>query len=233
MASINLLEVANLTAGFNEKISRLALDKFMEFKKTVEAKEGQMSPNDLDDAFFAAQNTNPSLVERGESTAFWPALYDECPEYLQLIQLIRDACEEYIRRYARPGTLEGIKDAHTESMWSAVYIPSTVHSHHVHQGSIVSAVYYSKVGKSNTPIVFSDPRGAPPVQPYEQYEGEHDFEPEGPFHQQFNYFPKEGELVLFPSWLVHKVPSHFGESERVSWPFNYQGPIDSWSRTVV
>ena len=53
--------------------------------------------------------------------------------------------------------------------------------------------------------MFSDPRGAPPAHTYEQYEGEHDFEPAAPFHGQLSYFPSEGELLIFPSWLVHKA----------------------------
>ena len=119
-------------------------------------------------------------------------------------------------------------------MWAAVYIPGMAHFDHVHQNSIISAVYYSKVGKKNAPIVFSDPHGLNGASPVQAYLGaEHDFQPEGPFHHQFSYFPKEGELVLFPSWLVHKVPSHDGKGDRVSWPFNYQGSMDSWSRTVL
>ena len=122
-------------------------------------------------------------------------------------------------------------------MWAAVYETGTVHSHHVHQASVVSAVYYSRTGGSDnpgTPIVFSDPRGAPPAQSYEQFEGGHDFEPTAPFHHQLNYFPSEGELVLFPSWLVHKVPGHAGDQHRVSWPFNWQSDDwGAWGTTVV
>jgi len=217
------------------------LDKFLAFKATVEAehkREGRPmpSPNDLDDKFFSFQQASPQAVARREGTERWAELYHKTPEYLQLAGLIEEACREYIRRFARPGTLEqvGKPGDFSSDMWAAVYIPGTVHSHHTHQMSIVSAVYYSKTGPRNTPIVFSDPRGAAPIQNFEQFEGEHDFEPAGPFHQQFSYFPEEGELILFPSWLVHKVPGHNAKEERVAWPYNYKGSTwDGWARTAL
>jgi hypothetical protein len=78
---------------------------------------------------------------------------------------MRKACEEYVRRYGRPGSYErnagasaagagaGAADGAAGhpldhaggTVWAAVYPAGngTTHSHHVHQGSIVSAVYYS------------------------------------------------------------------------------------------
>lgn len=249
LATVNLLEVSNMTKEDNKLLSDLAIKHFLEFQTSFEKERREMgesppTPNDLDDAFFSDQHANPAVVldEQISSNISnqWHELYGMGTEgrvvYKRLLHAIRSSCEEYVKRYARPGTYETSKmNGFTEDFWSAVYIPTTVHSHHVHQMSVVSAVYYSKVSSENTPIVFSDPRGAGPVHNYEQFEGEHDFEPEGPFHQQYSYFPEEGELIIFPSWLVHKVPSHRGKGDRVSWPYNYKtgSDWDSWSRTVM
>ena len=248
LVSINLMEAANLTKEDNDILSTLAIDHFLQYKEEAERDatrhgEPMPTPNDLDDGFFGYQHANPQDIMKEPNKGIlsqWPLLYRKGTKgynvYKRVVVAIRQACEEYIRKYARPGTLEHAHaHGHSEDFWSAVYIPTTVHSHHVHQMSVVSAVYYSKAGAQNTPIVFSDPRGATPIQNYEQYEGEHDFEPRAPFHQQYSYFPAEGELILFPSWLVHKVPSHRSKDDRVSWPYNYKitNTWDAWSRTVL
>ena len=249
LVAINLMTVLNMTKKENQYLSKLAIEHFMEYKTYLEReheKNGQPppQPNDLDDGFFSYQDANPQhiLSIENDNHTLWNALYKRGTEgrriYQRLVHGIREACEKYIHMYARPGTLEDIRSKNNlkEDFWSAVYIPDTVHSHHVHQMSIVSAVYYSKVGAQNTPIVFSDPRGATPIHNYEQHVKEHDYEPEAPFHQQYTYFPEEGELILFPSWLVHKVPAHHGKEDRVSWPYNYNSASnnwDAWSRTVL
>ena len=66
------------------------------------------------------------------------------------------------------------------------------------------------------------------------------FEPKAPFHKPFMVFAKPGDLVLFPSWLLHKVPPHKGKDHRVVFPFNFHlgttkpGQIvwDGWARTA-
>ena len=37
------------------------------------------------------------------------------------------------------------------------------------------------------------------------------------------FFPTEGDLVCFPSWLVHNVPSHWESETRVAFAANLQG----------
>ena len=248
LVSINLMKEANLTKQENELLSSLAIEHFLQFKDVAESEaleqNQQLTPNDLDDGFFGYQHSNPYQIlkkkPKRDIVSQWPKLYGRGTKgreiYIRVVRAIRRVCEEYIQAYARPGTLENAKQyGFSEDFWSAVYIPKTVHSHHTHQMSVVSAVYYSKAGKQNTPIVFNDPRGAGAIHNYEQYEQEHDFEPEAPFHQQLSYFPEEGELILFPSWLVHKVPTHKGIDDRVSWPYNYriESTWDAWSRTVL
>ena len=100
-------------------------------------------------------------------------------------------------------------------------------------GIVAHTVSHGLPGLENLALI-PGTAGAAPIQNYEQYLKEHDFEPSGPFHQQFSYFPEEGELVLFPSWLVHKVPSHHAKEERVAWPYNYKGTTwDGWARTAL
>eukprot|EP01051_Picozoa_sp_SAG22_P000503 SAG22_NODE_14_length_33165_cov_13.196698_22_plen_70_part_00 len=41
-----------------------------------------------------------------------------------------------------------------------------------------------------------------------------DAQPVAPFHGQYAFFPAAGDLVLFPSWLVHKVGERGWSSSR-------------------
>ena len=40
-----------------------------------------------------------------------------------------------------------------------------------------------------------------------------------------------GDMVLFPSWLVHKVLPNPKGVQRVAWVFNLAGTAESWLRT--
>eukprot|EP01047_Picozoa_sp_COSAG01_P018355 COSAG01_NODE_992_length_12250_cov_14.174356_3_plen_99_part_00 len=58
-----------------------------------------------------------------------------------------------------------------------------------------------------------------------------------PFHRNIYLFPKKGDLVCFPSWLVHQVPMVEAKGKkneaRVAFAANMQfQTIDQWLRTV-
>ena len=73
--------------------------------------------------------------------------------------------------------------------------------------------------------------------------------PEAPFHHQYYFYPKAGDLILFPSFLVHEVPDQEADSGeederdgdgaedelegRIAWPFNLYGDLEAWSRSNV
>merc|ERR1711972_299797 len=47
------------------------------------------------------------------------------------------------------------------------------------------------------------------------------WQPAAPFHQPFYVFPKVGDVVCFPGWLLHFVPSHVqSKVNRVAIPLN-------------
>ena len=117
IASINLVRAAADRVPAidleqtNLVLSRLAIDKFREFKDAEEQRaraQGRPAPlpNDLDDGFFSFQVASPAAVRhRVGATARWPELYHEPRAramLLQLADLIHEACEEYVRRFARP-----------------------------------------------------------------------------------------------------------------------------------
>jgi len=86
------------------------------------------------------------------------------------------------------------------------------HLPHTHPYQLVSGVYYSRVPKGAGAIIFEDPRGPLP-----------------PFENRIIYNPKEGDLIIFPSWLLHQVTPTQGDEERISFSCNIPG---EWERST-
>ncbi len=94
------------------------------------------------------------------------------------------------------------------SCWVNIMPALAHHSSHIHPLSFISGTYYLKVPKGASCIKFEDPRlncfmGSPA-------RGAH-----------FEVQPREGDLVLFESWLRHEVPAHTSRQNRISISFNY------------
>ena len=116
-------------------------------------------------------------------------------------------------------------------MWAAIQRgKEAYHADHVHEGSIVSGVYYSNCPSNCAPLVLKRPSSKDDVM------GRIDEA------EDVVIIPKEGNLVLFPPWVLHGVPkvnnmdqhSNDIESARVSWAFNRNGrlaSIDPWGVT--
>jgi uncharacterized protein (TIGR02466 family) len=93
---------------------------------------------------------------------------------------------------------------------------------HCHPGCFVSAVYYVSVPKhmKGGEIYFRDPRG-PAVAMYETPGIELPWVGSG---VGIPFTPGAGNLLLFPSWLEHRVEPFQGEGERISIAFNASNP---------
>jgi len=217
ITSVNV--VKHFGKGFCEKLADLAIKKYRAFS-TDRKKKGQTDPNDINDAFFSAQARN------------WPELY-RSDEYKQLKSFMTESLIEHAKKTGYGLSKEDIKKSQI-TLWAAIYLEDGGrHGYHVHQGSLSSCVFYAKAPSGRTPLMFVDPRGAPPTHDYEQHHGEHDFEPVAPFHHNYHFFAEAGDVVCFPSWLVHRVPSHYEAEERVAFPANLQADKvwDSWYRS--
>lgn len=216
--------------AFIDKLASIALKKYTAFS-AMRKKAGKTDPNDINDNFFSSQATGERDSQSPQAQRFWPELYNS-KEYKQLLSLMKKALLEHARK-----TGYELQDDERSShmvMWAAIYLQDGGrHGYHVHQGSLASCVLYVQSPGSKTPIMFIDPRGAPPTHDYEQHLGERDFEPIAPFHHNFQFFAQAGDLVCFPSWLVHRVPSHFEKQARVAFPANLQANSawDAWYRS--
>ncbi len=109
------------------------------------------------------------------------------------------------------------KDLFLSKMWANVMPQGTIHTGHIHPLSVVSGTFYVSVPKKDTPALkFEDPRftqmmAVPPKKR----------NPRAKNLNFYSYLPKEGEVVLFESWLRHEVNQNNSDQLRISISFNY------------
>jgi len=102
------------------------------------------------------------------------------------------------------------------SIWFNVNRDNDSNHAHSHSDCFLSGAYYIAVDGSSleepAPIVLSDPRSQPAT----------NFDYSGWFGMNQNHFidPKPGKVILFPSWLSHRVEPAYGDAPRISVAFN-------------
>ena len=100
------------------------------------------------------------------------------------------------------------------NMWAIINIGGSANLRHQHGNSTISGAYYVRAPKNSGDIVFYDPRPAP-VYTYPKA-----LNPNLLNAQINGINPKEGALVLFPSYLDHSVNENLSKEERIVISFN-------------
>jgi uncharacterized protein (TIGR02466 family) len=122
---------------------------------------------------------------------------------------LKQKIDREVMRYVRS---IGLRFPHGElrlsAIWANIMPRDCYHAFHIHPNSIVSGTYYVSLPKGASPIRFEDPRAGL-------------FMACPPRTIRFDLSPKEGDLVLFESWLKHEVPPHDSAVDRISVSFNY------------
>jgi uncharacterized protein (TIGR02466 family) len=136
----------------------------------------------------------------------------------------RDEMEQHVQaflNYFRPEERKK-KDRFRLQGWINVNRAGDHNVLHCHPGCFLSATYYVKVPPAMTggEIVFRDPRG-PAVAMYETPGIELPWVGSG---MGIPFSPATGHLLLFPSWLEHRVEHFEGPGERISIAFNVRNP---------
>ncbi|MBN9513300.1 MAG: hypothetical protein J0H97_07845 [Alphaproteobacteria bacterium] len=143
-----------------------------------------------------------------------------------LFDKLRKKIDRHVKAYARDlhYDLSG-RDLTMTDCWANLMPAGTVHSMHLHPASFISGTYYVSVPKGAGALKFEDPRlphhmAAPPRQADAP-------ESMRPF---VNVPAKDGDLLLFESWLRHEVPPARFSGERISISFNYACPPKTGAR---
>jgi len=94
-------------------------------------------------------------------------------------------------------------------MWVNIMGEGCTHPLHIHPLSVISGTFYVDTPAGTSSLKFEDPRlqnfmARPPA--------------ENPY---YHFKPKNGDVVLFESWLKHEVPPNSTSKRRISVSFNY------------
>ena len=98
-------------------------------------------------------------------------------------------CKDVIDNYVPLLTGEQNVTWKITSLWGANYRKGDHTVYHTHMPCSLSFCYYPKADEGSAPIVFSE--------------------------LDYEIYPEEGHLIIFPSHLKHGVPSQVGEGERM------------------
>lgn len=101
-----------------------------------------------------------------------------------------------------------------DNMWAIINTGGSANARHQHGNSTISGAYYVRAPKNSGDIVFYDPRPAPVF-----------YFPRAVssnlLNAQVNAInPKEGALILFPSYVDHSVNENLSNEERIVISFN-------------
>jgi len=104
------------------------------------------------------------------------------------------------------------------NMWANILYPGGHHNNHTHPNSHFSGVYYVKANNQSGNLLISDPRQGPQIIKNIRKEG---YLVHKHLWETIDLIPKEGMLVLFPSWLPHSVDINNSNNNRISISFNF------------
>jgi len=205
MTPLSIYQFGNVK-DLNREISLFVKDAYRHFRNDMQDDEflTSSSARGINEQFFSMQKQIWMSEHR-----LW---IDQSRETNALKATIYAFAQEYLARIGRDDIDISTSDIF---MWAAVCERCISHAPHIHENSVLSGVYYVEVPRGSGSLMFEDPRGGGLP----------------PFGGRIVHEPKEGELVLFPSWLLHHVgPSCVTSSDmlRISLSFNIVG---SWGVT--
>lgn len=105
----------------------------------------------------------------------------------------------------------GVNELKIDNSWVNIQNKNSVLKKHSHPDSIISGVVYLKADEKSSKIFFHN------LNPYRTFV---DFKKVTEFNTE-NYFfkPQTGDLILFPSWLMHSSDKN-NSSSRIALSFN-------------
>ena len=103
------------------------------------------------------------------------------------------------------------------NMWANINPPEGYNKPHIHPNSLFSGVYYVKAPELSGKLVCNDPRpGIQSTMPI-RIKGQ----PPKHLWRECHLEPKDGRIIMFPSWLWHCVEPNESNDIRISVSFNF------------
>ena len=110
------------------------------------------------------------------------------------------------------------KDMVIETMWVNINTKGSINVAHIHPGSHWSGVMWIKVPPNSGKIWFDSPHnfhGYDEISVYNER-----FKKDFLNYLDYYFFPTEGNFILFPSYLYHRVEPNKSREDRISVSFN-------------
>ena len=154
----------------------------------------------------------------------WHYAFDLFELQEPVVAEFRSVMEQHVQAFINHFRPEGRKqrDKFRLRGWINVNRAGDLNLLHSHPGCFLSATYYVKVPPEmkGGEIYFRDPRG-PAVAMYETPGIDLPWVGTG---AGIPFSPATGHLLIFPSWLEHRVEPFTGQGERISIAFNASNP---------
>jgi uncharacterized protein (TIGR02466 family) len=179
--------------------------------------------NDLERLAHALMEENRNATQR-TNFGGWHYAFDLFELKDPVIAEFRDQMRQHVQGFINHFRAQGRKkeDHFRLRGWMNVNRAGDFNTLHSHPGCFLSATYYVKVPEAMAggEIFFRDPRG-PAVAMYETPGIDLPWVGSG---LGIPFSPAAGLLLLFPSWLEHRVERFGGAGERISIAFNASNP---------
>lgn len=141
--------------------------------------------------------------------------WDNLHQRVSVFTDLKHELDQHARQFAklmdwdlRQGTLQ------LTHLWVNIMDKGAFHDWHLHPLAVLSGTFYVDVSGSSSPLLFEDPRlslkmAQPPLKARSR------------FAPHLEMKPNAGSVILFESWLKHKVPRQVIAKPRISLSFNY------------
>jgi uncharacterized protein (TIGR02466 family) len=140
-------------------------------------------------------------------------LHQSSPTFAEL----EKAIDRHVSKFARKQNWDlGGGRLRMSTCWVNVMPLGAAHGLHLHPLSVVSGTFYVTTPRGSSPLKFEDPR-------MDKFMAQPPRKAQSKLQPFTTITPREGDLVLFESWLRHEVPrmAKSVKQDRVSVSFNY------------
>ena len=141
-------------------------------------------------------------------------------ELKEINEFIKSQCHNYLDKVICP---KNNIELYVTQSWLNYTKENQYHHQHSHPNSIISGVFYFDCNKENDKIKFLNTD-------YQQISPEINDSKFNLWNSTSWWFPVEtGQLIMFPSYIDHKVDNKKGNNTRISLAFNtfYKGSVGS------
>lgn len=127
----------------------------------------------------------------------------------EFVGTLTKAANEFVERTSRR-PFEGAQGGHYLYYWVSLYKKHDQHGTHNHPNSLLAGTYYPLTGPNSSPILLEAPWDSHIM---------HDTLPATEASMRIK--PNTGDMIMWPSWVKHRVPAQETDEPRIAISFNF------------